>query len=266
LESVTVEQVWPAGSIRASISGTADPGWLLFGQTVVGADALYPTLWGKIPTGWRSGSNMILPPDVDRVLRGSSLAGLGQISGANTKTLSIANLPTHLHTIDHDHPNVTSGYVSAVHTHGFTTGNPSANHSHAGVDHLHYVSIQSGGFSSNHYHNPAGGAYGYMYSDQGARSGYIYVAGGSSQPWVEFTTTDWAAQDHSHGINGYSGAADRSLTTSGVSEWHTHSGSTGGISTNHYHGVNGDTGNTGSGTALNVQEEAINVRFQIKAH
>ena len=262
LETVPIEQVWPAGSIRASISGVADVGWLLFGQTVADAPTKFPTLWGRIPPGWQSGTSMILPSDVDRVLRGSSLAGLGAISGANLKTLTIANLPAHLHAVS-----INSGTVSADHTHGFTSGNPSANHVHGGVDHLHYVSIQSGGFSTNHYHGPNAG-----YSDYlgGVVGGPYWMASGDygagHQEYNGMPSTYWAHIDHSHGINGWSGAADRGLTTGTVSEWHTHSGNTGGISTNHYHGVSGNTGETGSATALNVQEEAINVRFQIKAH
>ena len=216
--NVDIETIWPAGSIRASISGTADPGWLLFGQTVANAQTLYPTLWGKLPTAWKSGSSMILPSDVDNVLRGSSLAGIGATSGTNTKTIATANLPAHAHTIDHDHAAVESGYFSANHTHGFSTGGISANHVHGG-------NLMRWMYGSGTTYNGAAGA---------------------GVDWM-LTNTDYVSADH------------------------THSGTTGTVSANHTHTVDlpnftGSSGNAGSGTALNVQESGINVRFQIKAH
>ena len=226
--SLTIEDIWPAGSIRTTIKATADIGWLLFGQTVADAQTLYPTLWGIAPTGWKSGSSLVIPSDVDCGLRGSSAAGLGQISGTNTKTIATINLPAHAHTINHDHGGSTTGYVSA--------------------DHVH--SGQTGGFSSNHLHNSdhVGSPSDFMYWRYGYGTTNFYnasaVAGGD---WQVNHTTNWADRDHSHAF------------------------STGGISANHYHSTsvpafNGNSGNTGSGTALNVQDAAINVRFQIKAH
>ena len=220
---VQIEQVWPAGSIRTTIAALADPGWLLFGQTVANADALYPMLWAIAPAGWKSGSSLVIPSDVDCGLRGSSTAGLGQISGANTKAISVANLPVHAHAIDHDHGSVNSGYVSLDHSHGFTTG----------------------GFSANHWHAPAGG-----------------------QPWIVNAVNSGGGHNLSPGG---AGNAQIQTGTGYVSNDHTHSGQTGGISANHQHSVDlpnfvGSSGNAGSGTALNVQDAAINVRFQIKAH
>lgn len=220
--TASIQDVWPAGSIRPTIAALADIGWLLFGQTVANAQTLYPMLWNVVPTAWKSGSSLVIPSDVDCGLRGSSTAGLGAVSGTNTKTIATANLPVHAHSIDHDHPAATSSYVSVDHSHAFSTGNPSANHDH-GV--------------------PGGGDFVLF------RPGYgtfgIQGAG----------TVDWATTQ----------------LTGGVSAWHTHSGQTGGISANHTHSVDvanhaGNSGNAGSGTALNVQDAAINVRFQIKAH
>ena len=235
----TIEEVWPAGSIRATIKSTADPGWLLFGQTVAGAQTLYPALWAVAPAGWKSGANLVIPSDVDCGLRGSSVAGLGQTSGTNTKTLAEANLPPHAHNINHGHGTALSG-------------TDTANHSHAGVDHLHRVDIWSAGINQNHYHGGLDGQHTIIHA---YASGIGYAGGGNQ---LGAGTTHWVSHDHAHAVNGVSGAADRGLQTGGVSSWHQH------YSDIPAHA--GGSGNTGSGAAVNVQDAAINVRFQIKAH
>jgi microcystin-dependent protein len=91
----------PAGTIRATVKTTADDGWLLFNQTVVGAQSAYPALWAVAPAGWKSGSDLVLPNVDDSVLMDAgSVASLGTVDGANTATLAEANLPAHVHTID----------------------------------------------------------------------------------------------------------------------------------------------------------------------
>jgi hypothetical protein len=56
---------------------------------------------------------------------------LGTAGGGESKTINSANLPTHTHAIDHDHPATSSGTESADHTHSGSTGGISANHVHA---------------------------------------------------------------------------------------------------------------------------------------
>jgi len=220
---VQIQQVWPAGSIRTTIAAFADPGWLLFGQTVANAETMYPALWAVAPTAWKSGSSLVIPSDVDCGLRGSSTAGLGAISGQNTKTIDASNLPVHSHTINHDHAAVNTGLVSADHTHSGTTA----------------------GFSTNHWHHPAGG-----------------------QPWIVNAVNSGGG--HNLAAGG-AGNAQIQTGTGYVNTDHTHNFTTGGISANHSHVVDlpnfaGSSGTVGSGVAFNVQDAAINVRFQIKAH
>ena len=65
-DSVSVallEVLCPAGTIRTTFHSLADTGWLLFGQTVANAAALYPTLWAKLPAVLKSGTSLILPTD-----------------------------------------------------------------------------------------------------------------------------------------------------------------------------------------------------------
>jgi microcystin-dependent protein len=107
----------PAGTIRATVKTTADDGWLLFNQTVVGAQSAYPALWAVAPAGWKSGSDLVLPNVDDSVLMDAgSVASLGTVDGANTATLAEANLPAHVHTIDHNHASATTSSDGA-HTH-----------------------------------------------------------------------------------------------------------------------------------------------------
>jgi len=90
----------PAGTIRATIKSTADPGWLLFNQTIVGGQTLYPSLWAAIPAAWKSGADIVLPNLADKLLGGAGTIALGATGGANSKTIATANLPAHTHTVD----------------------------------------------------------------------------------------------------------------------------------------------------------------------
>lgn len=93
------ERLCPAGTVRASITASAEPGWEEFGQTITGCDALYPTLWAKLPAAWKSGSDAVLPSMDDVGLFGAgTVAALTVLGGANTITLAEAQLPAHTHT------------------------------------------------------------------------------------------------------------------------------------------------------------------------
>lgn len=72
-------------------------GWLeLDGVTYAQAD--YPELFAKLPSGWISGTDFTLP-DVDGVfLNGVGLAGtIGATGGSNSHVLTEAEMPAHTH-------------------------------------------------------------------------------------------------------------------------------------------------------------------------
>jgi microcystin-dependent protein len=126
----TLELVCPAGTIRTTIATVPEAGWLLFNQTVVSANVLYPYLWDKIPTSWKSGTSMVLPNDDDLVLR-LKASGIGAVTGANTKTIATANLPAHAHDMGHTHAAATTGNDSPDHAHGFSgTTSTTGDHRH----------------------------------------------------------------------------------------------------------------------------------------
>jgi microcystin-dependent protein len=94
---------------------------------------------------------------------------LGVAGGGETKVINSANLPTHTHTINHDHPATSSGTESSDHQHSGGTGGITANHIHAvgfnfvarapgssvfaGSDGAFTLSMNSGTVSSDHAHN-----------------------------------------------------------------------------------------------------------------
>lgn len=111
----------PAGTILDYVGTTAPTGWtILDGSTLTAAQTLYPALWAVAPTGWRSGADLVLPDARGRVTVAKAASGtfatIAATGGAETHTLTAAEIPAHTHTIDHDHASFTSGTESA-HTH-----------------------------------------------------------------------------------------------------------------------------------------------------
>ena len=91
----------PAGTVAATVSASADTGWLLLnGQTVANAQTLYPSLWAVSPAAWKSGSSLVLPNAANRMLEGAGTTTLGATGGSNTVSIAEANLPSHVHTVN----------------------------------------------------------------------------------------------------------------------------------------------------------------------
>lgn len=116
VSAALLEILCPAGSIRPTINGSADTGWALFNQTLVGAQTAYPVLWGKAPAGWKSGADLVLPNLADRMLEGVGVTAVGVTGGANAKTIASGNLPVHTHLVDP--PNTTVVITDPGHVHG----------------------------------------------------------------------------------------------------------------------------------------------------
>lgn len=97
-------------------------------------------------TGWVDNSTMAgwyacipensgqgCPDMVNSFVMGKVVADAGTTGGANSITLASANLPTHTHTINHDHPSKTSsGPTSTDHTHTTNVGS----HGHGIIENL----------------------------------------------------------------------------------------------------------------------------------
>ena len=235
LASAVVNRLVPAGTVVATVSASADAGWLLLdGSTVIGAQSSYPALWTVAPNTWKSGSNLVLPDMADHVLSGSGATTLGATGGANTVTIGTANLPVHTHSINHGHANT----FAASHDHTHAIDPPSTT---------------SGGPSDDVVERLVGYSGSYVIPYDGDNNGYADGVTYSPAPGGGMAVNG-ANFSHTHDLNipsFTSGAA----STSTVSV-------TGSV-TNH-------TGNSGNGgfanTALNVRDAHLAVRFQIKAH
>jgi len=85
------------GMIASFATGAVPEGWqLMDGRTIAQAD--YPELTAKVPAIWLSGSNIILPDARNRFVTGAGPSfPNGTLGGANTHTLTTAEMPTHSH-------------------------------------------------------------------------------------------------------------------------------------------------------------------------
>lgn len=149
----------------------------------------------------------------------------GSAGGQASHTLTTDEMPSHSHTFTGSA--VTSGTISADHSHTGTSGNPSANHTHSGPNHFHYT---------------------YYYTSKISKGDSTY--GFPSGP------TGSGATAINLGAN-YAGTGD----TGTVSAWHTHTTTTGGVSANHTHSVtaSGTIGNTGSGNSFSLLPPYLSV-------
>lgn len=177
-----------------------------------------------------------------------------QTGGEKTHMLTEAEMPEHTHAFTGTP--VTSGSQNANHTHTTTTGNPSANHTHpvninsGTVSAWHTHTTTTGGESVDHSHNAGlnrgtgGNGYGLVDSLTATSTGG-WNTNGRSAAHSHTGTSGNPSANHYHNVNG---------NTSTVSAWHTHSGTSGTESANHQHSVTaaGTNSNTGSGVAHNV--------------
>jgi len=60
----------PAGAILETLWTTDPFGYLLLdGRTITGGEFLFPALWAVAPAGYKSGSDLVLPTDVGKMVR-----------------------------------------------------------------------------------------------------------------------------------------------------------------------------------------------------
>lgn len=95
----------PVGMIVDYVGTTAPTGWAVMdGSTITSGQTLYPSLWAVLPSVFKSGANIVLPDTRGRVSvgRNSSDAqfdNVGDTGGAKTVALTIAQMPSHGHTL-----------------------------------------------------------------------------------------------------------------------------------------------------------------------
>lgn len=99
-----LEWTVPPGSILATVAATADPGFVMIdGSTITNGQSLYPLTWARIPASWQSAPNIVLPDWRGKTLfmdDAGALFTLGGSGGANTHSISQAELPAVGITVD----------------------------------------------------------------------------------------------------------------------------------------------------------------------
>ena len=252
---VDLESGNPVGTIRSTLKTTADPGWVLFNQTIVNCVTLYPALWAVLPAGMKSGSDAVLP-SMDRVtLMGAGTTTIGAIGGGNSKTLITNNLPAHNHGVSDAGHNHTQN----AHAHGVT--DPSHNHTQA--SHNHGVNDPSHSHSdAGHFHwadNGDGGVNFARYKVGGASGGFQLIGSGFTHSTSNTTGSSSASIQASYtGISTAGATATNNANYTGISinnATATNNSATTGITTT----------NTGTGTSFDVTNAHLGVTFQLRA-
>jgi hypothetical protein len=225
----------PSGAIIAGPWESDPSGYLILdGRTLTAAT--YPNVAAAYPS-WVSGGNLVLPNMTGAVLMGAASAGV--LSGSMSHTLTVNNLPVHVHS-------------GPSHRH---TG-PSHRHS---IAHGHNHTFAVGG--GNHAH-PAGGYE--LNSNNAIGKFYTYVGNsGSNYHWADpgvGNRTQWAAYTNPPTTNTnanvtFSGA----VTSAPVGTYSAYDGT--GVTG--YEGT-GDTGPAGAGTSINHTPRNLSVKFAVK--
>jgi microcystin-dependent protein len=278
----------PAGRVMAFAGSTAPEGWLLCdGRSTGILRTTYANLFAVLGTTYGSGdgSTTFNLPDMRSRMPVGAGAGTGLTSralattgGAESVVIASGNLPTHTHSIAHDHAVATSEAQSVDHVHSVdppntTSTGTSVNHTH-GVD---PANTTSGGQNNDHYHL-TGGYHSHSYkvaSTATAGTNRAIITGTGTGAFTggineEYAgTTGWTALNHTHDT-------DIGATTSGGhSVDHSHDINIGafnsaGVSAGHTHDVNlpnftGDSGNGGfTNTALGLMNPFLAINYIIK--
>jgi microcystin-dependent protein len=237
----------PVGTIVDYVGTAAPQNWLLLdGSTVINGQTLYPDLWAVLPTGMKSGSNIVLPDTRGRVSVGfdagdTDFNTVGKTGGAKTHTLTIGQLPSHTHVQNSHQHTINHGHTASQAPHSHTINN----HTHTIASHTHTISSHAHTINShvhdrgNHTHTNnlsvvAVGDHQHSYPIAGVGTQPLTIVGSSGQSGIIIGLGNTnGAGAHGHSLSG-------GITSSG-------SGNTGGSGTLTSNGSGTLTSN-GSGT------------------
>jgi microcystin-dependent protein len=297
----------PVGGLMPYAGSTSPEGWLLCDGTAINRTT-YANLFALIGTTYGSGNGTTTfnVPDMRSRMPIGAGAGTGLTSralaatgGAESVVIASGNLPTHVHSIAHDHANVTSTGQSVGHTHSVdppntTSGNDNTEHTHS----IDPPNTGSGGITANHYHGTTTHYHG-VTGTSGSHEHRMYsvadAASGTAKARVSSTGASLGAygiseyvSSHDHGTSGVTAndtgyvSSDHTHNTDigafnsgGRSAYHQHDTNitafdSAGASVGHTHDVDlpsftGDSGNGGfANTALGLMNPFLAVNYIIK--
>lgn len=246
----------PPGSVIMFGGPSAPAGWLVANGAAVSRSA-YAALFANIGTAYGVGDNNTtfnLPNFGGRFPLGPDTTHpRGASGGSFSRTLSVAQMPVHAHSmahahnIDHAHPQATSHSQNRNHTH---TGSTSTSgwHAHSGV-------TEEAGY---HTHN--------FYRASNATSLRTSGSGAQTFPFEfdnNIPTTGAGVHQHQFFTNG-EGAHTHTVVLSTESANHEHI-----VDTPAFYGWTGamdygSTGNNGSGAAVDTTPPWVGIQFIIK--
>lgn len=232
----------PVGGLMPYAGSTSPEGWLLCDGSAINRTT-YANLFALIGTTYGSGNGTTTfnVPDMRSRMPIGAGAGTGLTSralaatgGAESVVIASGNLPTHTHSIAHDHASVASGGHSVDHSHSVDPPNTgstgvSANHTHDADP----PSTGSGGTSVGHTHG---------INAEGLHEHRLYffvdAASGTAKGRVSASATTLTA----YGITEYQGAHNHGGTNSNSVD-HSHNTdvgnfATGNQNTDHSHSTN----------------------------
>jgi microcystin-dependent protein len=215
---------------------TSPEGWLLCDGAAVSRTE-YANLWALIGTTYGSGNGTTTfnAPDMRSRIPMGAGAGTGLTSralaatgGAESVVIASGNLPTHTHSIAHDHANATSTGQSVGHTHSVDP--PNTGSTTGSADHTHSVdppNTNSGTVSSDHSHGGANHNHGSTQT-VGHHEHRLYFVTDAGSGTARARVSAAGATLSNYGISEYIGDHNHGTGDSTI-------GTTGGISANHSH-------------------------------
>lgn len=264
--------------LYAGSEDSVPPGWLLCnGQEVSRTE--YGGLYEAIGTAWGEGdgSTTFNIPDLRGTFavgvenmggtnanRGTGANAVGVVVGANSKTISTSEMPSHTHESDphvhsiapHTHPVPDHRHTIPTHTHSIP------NHVHS-IDHNHPTLETHGGGGHRHYYRDK------INTTAAGSSGYPMRSNSSGTEKVELST-NWES-DHTHTFNiptwygnsgGWSGSTGGSGTLTSNYTSQVTSNNTAALSTGQ---TSVTSGPSGGGNAFSVVPRSAAMNYIIKA-
>jgi len=258
--SLSQQAAVPAGTVNTFVGALAPSGYLICDGSAV-SRTTYAALFSVIGTSYGSGNGSTtfnLPDMRGRNVMGRNTSdgafnGMGEKGGAKTHTLSLAEIPSHRHTVN---PPSSTTLTIAGHTHSVnppatTSGNQSANHYHSAnppasntdsKGHLHGYDIQTNYDVASPYSYWGAGGNKPAYKD--ANTEYTYV---------QYTVDIPAFNTGNNSVN-HTHTTDIAAFNSAYAGGHDHTLDIGSF----------NSGYAGSGNAHNILDAYIVVNYIIK--